>query len=261
MGASISVVIPAYNAETTIEACLDSIATQTVLPDQIILVDDGSVDRTIFIAENHKISHLITTIKCTRNVGIVAALRKGVEASSGTYIARIDADDVWDSHHLQVGIEELQKKDSNVLFASMARFVGGRKNFDASRSLSRFRFPGILMVYNPLVHSSVIFRRHAYLVVGGYRQGVLWEDYDLWIRILTIGDFCMSTRLSVTYNVSSTSLSRVRVTKGLSAVMRCQLAALRSYWLRDPVFAALGLFFFMVRLTKFYLYRIIDYKT
>lgn len=89
---TISVIIPAYNAETTLGETLATVLAQTRLPEQTIVVDDGSTDRTAEIAAA---SSLAVTIVRQSNRGAAAAMNAGVELATGNHIAFVDADDLW----------------------------------------------------------------------------------------------------------------------------------------------------------------------
>jgi glycosyltransferase involved in cell wall biosynthesis len=94
----ISVVIPAFNAEATIADALSSVVNQTLPPHEIILVDDGSTDRTAFLA-----SQLCPAIhiETQANRGAPSALNAGIEIASGDHLAFIDADDIWENDKLE----------------------------------------------------------------------------------------------------------------------------------------------------------------
>lgn len=90
---SISVVIPAYNAEGLIEQALDSITKQAVRPTEIIVVDDGSDDRTAEIVE----LSLVPGLQLVRqnNAGPATARNAAIAMAKGEWIAFLDADDLW----------------------------------------------------------------------------------------------------------------------------------------------------------------------
>lgn len=91
----ISVVIPAYNAENTLHETLVSVRAQTYTHLDIIVVDDGSTDRTLNIAEKHAGEDGRVRIIRQQNGGVAAARNRGTAEAKGDYIAFIDADDLW----------------------------------------------------------------------------------------------------------------------------------------------------------------------
>ncbi|EEX7042578.1 glycosyltransferase family 2 protein, partial [Escherichia coli O157] len=99
----ISVIIPAYNAEYTISEALNSVCRQHGdFVKEIIVVDDGSSDNTstIVIGFSEKYPSLIKLIK-KNNEGVASARNEGVKYATGTFIAFLDADDVWYPDKLQ----------------------------------------------------------------------------------------------------------------------------------------------------------------
>jgi len=98
-----SVIIPVYNREGLIEETLNSVLNQTVLPNEIIVCDDGSTDNTV--KKIHDIMSLSGGIsyKIIRheNQGPSYARKKAVEASTGTWLLFLDSDDVWDSNYIE----------------------------------------------------------------------------------------------------------------------------------------------------------------
>ncbi len=88
MAKSLSIVIPAYNEESALGACLDSIACQTVLPDEVIVVDNNSTDRTAAIAASYPFVTLIHEVA----QGRAHARNAGFSAAHGDIIGRINAD-------------------------------------------------------------------------------------------------------------------------------------------------------------------------
>jgi glycosyltransferase involved in cell wall biosynthesis len=95
----VSVIIPAYNAEATIQATLDSVIRQTVSPDEILVLDDGSTDDTALIVECHKSR---VTLFRQSNQGVAHARNFLCEQARGDIIAFLDADDIWHPSYLEV---------------------------------------------------------------------------------------------------------------------------------------------------------------
>lgn len=235
----LSVVIPAYNAGHYISRALESIYEQSQQVAEVIVVDDGSEDDTASKVEAWAAYLPILLIRNNRNEGIGASLRRGVEASQGDWVLRLDADDRWFVHHAASLAGAIRQSPAAVLATSSAIVVNERGDFVRSvAAVSDRDVRACLMWDNPLVHSATGFLRKAYQRVGGYREGVRWEDYDLWIRLLEIGKLTASTTPSVEYTVAMQSLSRVGRSAALSARWQCQRAAVRKFWMEHPFAAA-----------------------
>jgi len=106
---SVSVIIPVYNGEFFIEDAVESILSQNYQPLEIIVVDDGSTDRTAEI-----ISKIPGNIRCLKqeNYGPASARNKGILSAGGELIAFLDADDLWSSQKLELQIKALEKDRS-----------------------------------------------------------------------------------------------------------------------------------------------------
>lgn len=89
----VSVIIPAYNVERYLEDCLNSVLKQTYKNIEIIIVDDGSKDKTLEIARNYKKEGNNVTVVHQENGGVCAARNRGLELATGKYIMFLDADD------------------------------------------------------------------------------------------------------------------------------------------------------------------------
>ena len=101
---SVSVIIPAYNSESTITRALQSVTAQTRAPKEIIVVDDASTDNTREIAANFASTSSIPlrVITQSSNGGPSAARNTGWDAASGDYIAFLDADDQWHPRKIRI---------------------------------------------------------------------------------------------------------------------------------------------------------------
>ena len=91
--AELSIVVPIYNGERTLEKCIDSILAQTYTDFELILVDDGSTDRTLEICREYERSDSRIKVLHQNNSGVVAARKNGVSMASSLYIGFVDSDD------------------------------------------------------------------------------------------------------------------------------------------------------------------------
>jgi hypothetical protein len=91
----VSVVIPAYNAEATIDDTLKSVRSQTHRHLEIIVVDDGSTDRTASVVKAHAAVDSRVTLIAQENAGVAAARNAGWQSARSAFIAFVDADDLW----------------------------------------------------------------------------------------------------------------------------------------------------------------------
>ena len=89
----LSIIIPIYNVENTLRQCLDSVISQNIDDCEIILVDDGSTDRSIIIADEYACKHPFITIYHKENGGLSDARNYGLDRMNGDYVTFVDSDD------------------------------------------------------------------------------------------------------------------------------------------------------------------------
>jgi glycosyltransferase involved in cell wall biosynthesis len=188
----ISVVIPLYNKRETVLRALISVINQTVLPEEIIVVNDGSTDGSEqLIAElNHPLVRLIFQ----PNAGVSAARNRGINEAKGDYIAFLDADDSWLPGYLGMIIALLKKyPESSVLATAyfLEDFRGTRKNIILKKLPFR-QVDGILSNYfevascshPPLCSSAIAVKKTVLVSIGGFPAGVKsGEDLLIWARL------------------------------------------------------------------------------
>lgn len=128
MNCDISVIIPAYKSSGTLRRALDSIYSQSLLPREILVVDDGSEDweESKLIAASYPDSIYVRFIRCEKNGGASVARNVGLDASSCRYIAFLDSDDVWFKDKLEIQYGTMVR---NRIDFSMHGFIEEIDNF------------------------------------------------------------------------------------------------------------------------------------
>lgn len=188
---SVSVVMAAYNAEATIERALESVLNQTLPPDEIIVVDDGSTDRTAEKIRKYepKVRYLFEI-----NAGPSEARNVGIRTARGEWIAFLDADDEWLPEKNACQIRHL-KRNAGLVWTFSNYWICSRENsktaFQENQTLPLLRgrdyFEDYLEVYFRVGHaltSSVLVRQSVLLEAGLFEAGRIWaEDTDLFFRI------------------------------------------------------------------------------
>jgi glycosyltransferase involved in cell wall biosynthesis len=115
-----SVLIPAYNCSRTIRATLDSVLNQSMTPDEVIVLDDGSTDETFSIVESYKPQ--VSVIR-QANKGVASTRNALCQRASGDLLAFIDADDIWHTNYLEVQCKLFERHPNAIAFFT------GRVNF------------------------------------------------------------------------------------------------------------------------------------
>lgn len=109
MNEKISVIIPVYNCEKYLNKCVDSVLNQTYTNYEIILIDDGSTDRSSEICDKYeKVSKKVKVLH-QKNSGVSQARNNGVDIAEGKYICFLDSDDYIEKEYFKFAIEKMQK--------------------------------------------------------------------------------------------------------------------------------------------------------
>lgn len=192
---SVSVVVPCFNSEAFIEDTLASALAQTRAPMEIIVVDDGSTDRSAEIAARFA----VRVVRMEVNRGLSAALNAGIEAAHGDLIALLDSDDLWEPDHLEIVAGLLDR------YPEAAVAVGAGQLFGEGTGVFYPRFPAgepvdvfreALRTWVLLPTLSVI-RRDAIDEAGGYfEDDFLANDFDLMLRISARHPFVCTHRIT-----------------------------------------------------------------
>ena len=172
----LSVVIPAHDAEGTVAAAIASARAQTLPPDEVVVVDDGSTDGTASVAASCG-----ATVVRQAQGGPSAARNAGVDASSGEWIAFLDADDEWHPDKLARQMP-YAGVDGTVLVATdwSRALVAGPAPAEVPTSVLTSEQ---ILLLNRFQTSTVLLERSAFYAAGSFDpslDGV--EDWDMWLR-------------------------------------------------------------------------------
>ena len=181
----VSVVIPAYNAAHTLEATIQSVFEQTVKDLEIIVVDDGSKDKTIEVAESIKDSRV--KVLSQPNGGAAAARNTGIKAATGEYVAFLDADDLWMPHKLERQLEIFASEKDVAAVQSGVYYVTDKLEVLNIAACLKSKDPLLdtLFFQNlPGLMSTLIVERSAFDKIGLLdTKLVILEDWELAIRL------------------------------------------------------------------------------
>jgi glycosyltransferase involved in cell wall biosynthesis len=202
-----SVVIPLFNMENTIQRAILSVINQSLQDFEIIIIDDGSTDRSVEIAS--KIYDRRLRIIKQNNLGVSAARNRGIIESKSEWIAFLDADDEWKSGFLET-IDNLKNRFPECgLFASYYE-VCRKDKVDEKKFFSFFQphWSGVINDYflalaygYPFNSSSVVVVKSALINIQGFPEGIPYsEDIVTWIKLFLVTKFSyINEPLSIYY--------------------------------------------------------------
>jgi len=181
----VSVVIPAFNAERWLKATVESVLSQDYENLELIVVNDGSTDSTQEVAE--RISDPRSRCIQQTNRGLSAARNTGIRAASGSYVALLDADDLFRSTKLSEQVEALEKRpDLGVVTCGFELIDEDGKVFGKQRHWIEHPDLGLskLLFWNPLLPSTLLIRRECFERVGLFDETLdRYEDWEFAIRL------------------------------------------------------------------------------
>jgi len=188
----VSVVLPVFNAATTVERAARSVLDQTLADIELVVIDDGSTDESAAIVKNLKDARL--KIISQSHAGVVAAANNGTAHASATLIARMDADDVAHPTKLEKQLSWLREHELDAV-GCQVRIV--TSTGDAAKKMARYQrwinddtlsseeINALRFVEFPLVNPTILACREYFEL--GFRENDLPEDYDLMLRAAAHG--------------------------------------------------------------------------
>ena len=188
----VSVVMPVYNTERYVAHAVQSVLTQTFEDFEFIILDDGSVDRSMHIIQEVAENDDRIRFFPLEHQGYVSLLRRGLKHCRGEFIARMDSDDISTPDRFEKQVAFLRANPEVVAVGSRVILIDPYG--------SQFEKPGHKTEHEEIeqellngigwaiVHPSAMMRRDAMVKVGGYREDLaVSEDLDLFLRLAEVG--------------------------------------------------------------------------
>ncbi len=184
---TIAVAIPAYNAERWIAATLESVLAQTDPPDEVIVVDDGSTDATAEIAGRFAAVRVLRQA----NMGAPAAYNRGFDEARSDYVAMLPADDLWRPRKIERQRATLAARpEIDVTFAHARMFGLIEEEYERPSGrgvLDWAEFAPEMYRVDLIPAPTAVVRRSLHVRLGRFREDLLAEDYEFWLRALEAG--------------------------------------------------------------------------
>jgi glycosyltransferase involved in cell wall biosynthesis len=230
---TISVIIPAYNAEGTILETIESVQQQTFRDLEIIVIDDGSSDRTLDLLDTVVDERL--KVYAYENEGVSTARNRGIAQATGAYISFIDADDLWTKDKLSKQLLALQQTEqAGVAYSHLTYLVESVDTMDNTDNISfvpgeKLTFTGNIYPHLLLGNfigngSNILARREAIESVGEFDPTLKsCEDWDYFLRLAAKWNFVLVPEPQIFYRKSTgtlTSNAQIMEATGLRVLKR-----------------------------------------
>lgn len=206
----ITVGLPFYNNEKTLEIAIKSIIQQTFKNWELILIDDGSVDDSLAIAEKMaSIDERISLISDGKNKGLVHRLNQIIDIAQGDYIARMDADDIMLPERLEKQFAVFISNSKIDIVATAAFTIDENDNPIGIRDTEDIIFKSKKDIFKKalLIHPSILVKKEWYKSNRYDKEYIRAEDFELWCRTFSYTKFFRITEPLLLYREGNISIA------------------------------------------------------
>lgn len=191
MKTKFSVLMSVYYKENPIylDKALDSIFSQTIIPNEVILVEDGKLTKeldNIISKYTSKYKKIMQVIKFSENRGLGKALHDGLLKCSNEIVFRMDSDDISSPNRFEKTLEVFSEMNVDVVGGNIAEYDGEMKNITGYRVVpsSNEKIIKMMKKRNAINHVTVAYKKDKVIEAGNYLDMPYFEDYYLWVRML-----------------------------------------------------------------------------
>lgn len=237
----VTVLMSCYNGEKWLSESIESILNQTFKHFEFLIIDDGSLDSSLSIMKDYAKKDFRIHIESKINSGLPDSLNVGLRKAKGTWIARLDADDIAEPERLQKQYDLVTSDPELIVIGSAFRETDEHGNSGSIQyypTTHRKLKKNLLTKRRFFAHSSAFYHKEKALKAGGYRPRIKKsEDYDLWLRLSELGKMASIQEPLIRFRTHPDQIShedsgRRQITDGRVALV--------SYWIRkigmpDPV--------------------------
>ena len=235
----VSVVMSVFNGERFLREAVESILRQSLREFEFIIIDDGSTDHSSSILDSYHASDARVKVYHEEHRGLIGSLNEGCRLAQSKYIARMDADDIAGKDRLKRQLVFMDAHPEVAVVGGAVEWIDATGN-----SLGTHRYPAedrqikaTLLEGSALWHPTVMFRRKAFVSVGGYRSIVVdAEDYDLWLRLADHFQLANLEDVILKYRLHPSQVSMRKTAQQTLGILAAQVAASsRRNGLPDPL--------------------------
>jgi GT2 family glycosyltransferase len=234
----VSIVMSVYNGDSFLCEAMDSILRQSFSDFEFLIVDDGSTDCSASILDSYERIDPRVHVYRQGNSGLIASLNSGCGIARGKYIARMDSDDIAMKERVMSQVHFMEAHPTVAVLGGAVQLIDA-----AGKVLSTARYPvkhceiqQALLDSNVMWHPTVLMRKAAFVAVGGYRNVVHAEDYDLWLRIAEHYQLANLVEVILKYRIHPAQGSVTRCRKqALGALTAKVSASARRNGKQDPL--------------------------
>lgn len=225
---TVSVVMSVFNGERFLREAVESILDQSFSDFEFIVIDDGSTDSSASMLDSYQSRDARVKVHHQEHGGLVKCLNRGCSLAQGRYIARMDGDDVANTHRLMWQVDFLERHPQIGVLGGAVEWIDA-----AGKSLQTHRYPAddgqiksTLLHGCAFWHPTVLLRKEVFVWASGYRHVVAdAEDYDLWLRIAEHFQLANLEAVVLKYRIHPHQVSMRKTTQQTLGILAAQVAA------------------------------------
>jgi glycosyltransferase involved in cell wall biosynthesis len=226
----VSVIMPVYNGAQFLDEAIQSVLDQTYKEFELLLVNDGSKDKSLEIAERYAKSDSRVRVISHENMGMAKTLNDAIAQAQNERIARIDQDDLMEPNRLERQLAYIQRYPDVDILSSFVKIIDdsgqvlaeGKSPLISYDAVEKLHRSGEMIGFH---HPAVMMRKSSVLNAGGFRSQ-FWpvDDVDLWARMLEKGYKVL---------VQPEFLTRYRVHGGSTSIAKAMEARKKVTWVKE----------------------------
>ncbi|MFY0750717.1 glycosyltransferase family 2 protein [Pseudomonas sp. NFX5] len=217
----ISVILPVYNGAAHLASAIDSVLNQTVSNFELIIIDDGSTDNSLSILREYEKIDRRIRLSSRVNAGLANTLNESIALATGTWIARMDQDDIAISTRFEKQLEYLNYSGADIVGSWVKRFgTTDKRIVKLPESDSAIKIA--LLFISPFAHPTVMMRADFVKRLQYRHKWDKAEDYDLWVRAAICGwkmanvpEVLLKYRVHTTQISTSSALRQLNLSRGI----------------------------------------------
>ena len=211
-----SVVISVYNKQDYVQETLESVYSQSYQNFELLIVNDGSTDRSLSVLSKYK-DRPQTTLYTISNQGVSHARNFGVKKARAPYVAFLDGDDLWMNDHLEIMRQMILSHSNQLVFGTGTAYQTSKKLNPVSYSVAQQNVQIVdyfkaSLQYSCLNSSSVVIKKKVFDTLGGFlEQYHNYEDIEFWFRIGLCYQVVFNPKITTHIQCTQNSLSRNKI--------------------------------------------------
>ena len=205
----VSVIIPCYNHEKYLEQSSLSVINQTYKNIELIVIDDGSKDKSVELIKNLQKTSDFKFI-AQENIGVCKTLNKAVKLSVGKYISILASDDYWEITKIEKQVNILENSNSEFCFTQAIEFDEKEKKEISPKEVNLDRINKTIFVKNIIPAGTIFFTRNLYNQLNGFDENLKMEDWDFVIRSSYLTNFSFIKEPLLYYRSHDSNIMKTR---------------------------------------------------